>query len=482
MSRRSPRRATPRERVYSRPPAERTDNMQRLFSQGTRLVRQRNRWMDTPAGRERMRDVHDLAGETAAPVVEQERNNPLYSRGPQYTKGGYTRAQLWSAAGWTDDISAGISDRHNVHDDQRHIPGLEPDDVAHLHTIDSAAKRKAERWEDLSERDQDAILLSVRAKSGATIESMMDSYGAQLDQAMHRASRNDAAPLHFYGAGEPNEVIERTTSELVIPRGLTAALHADNSAQTPFVTGQGPNRRYPQDEMAREAVSLVRTDDPMSMTDDQLDARRPPGAMGYAANWRKSVRRAHQHLIQGTPVRDTNPNSTGSGFGPKTGPYQRAWVGGTSSQFVSDVHSGGGGFLPHRGYQKPVKLDADRKPVLNKEGQVVRLPSEREQGIATGGFHLLGDFVARQVPRERGLHIPVKRGQETQWVEEQIQRPDLPQTEQKIFGNAPHRDARRDVDMAQFPDVPSDVEWESEDWRDKDRRIAPATGEQETLF
>ena len=310
---------------------------------------------------------------------------------------------------------------HLVHDDQPHLPGLEHREAAPLYSIDRAQKRAATRWEDLSPRDQEDTARRVRGSSGATLDSMSQAYGAQLDQAMLRARDHDTMPPQFYGGGEPHKVVMKSSDDLDMSRGGVAALHADNSPQTPFaVGGKTSPRRYPQDEMARAAVSTAKRHGGRvhDMSVKRLEGERPPGAMGYSANYAKSVRRAEQIVGQEIPAGETNPNRRGPGFGPKTGPYQRAWTGGTSSQFVADVHSGGGGMVPHLGATKDTPTGT----------------SEREDAITTSGFHLMADKAAREAHRKRGFHGPVKRGQEAQWVEEQIQRPLLPQTEASVYG------------------------------------------------
>lgn len=386
---------------------ELTEGQKALVQEGGRQQARRTRWEKSPEGSERMRDIRDLVG---------------VDKPDAQGKGGYTAAQMYAVEGWPAALEKDMGPSHLVHDDQPHIPGLENLEAAPLSSIDRASKRGAERWEDLSPRDQEDTMRRVKASSGATPESMQRSYGAQLDQSMLRASDRGQVPPQFYGGGEPNEIITKTAQELGVSRGAVSALHADNSPQTRFATGgeeTGKPRRYPQDEMARAAVQTAKQYGPAvhDMSTSRLKKERPPGAMGYATNYAKSVRRAEQIVGQDIPAGETSPNKVASGFGPKTGPYQRAWTGGTSSQFVSDVHSGGGGMVPHLGTAK-----------------VEDLPSERESAIETSGFHLMADYAARQAHRERGIHAPVKRGQEAQWVEEQIQRPDLPQTEENVYG------------------------------------------------
>lgn len=392
-----------------------TPTQSRQVRDGRNASARRGRWEAGP-GADRMRDLRDLHGVTK-PDAEG--------------RGGYTLGQMYQATGADTALASGIDPAHDVHDDQPHLPGLEQREAAPRTAIDPTGK--AGRWEDLAPDRQTSIRRRVKAKSGATIDSMRTAYGAQLDQSVHRAAQRGAVPPHFYGGGEPAEVIHKTVDDLGITRGAVSALHADNSPQTPFATGKGATRRYPQDEMARAAVHTARTDpDAASRSNAELAATKPPRAMGYTSNYAKSVRRAAQ-MEGGVPAGDTNPNSSTSGFGPKTGPYQRAWTGSTSSQFVSDVHSGGGGMVPHLG--------------TDKDGG----NSEREGAIATSGFHLMADFAARSAHRDRGLHMPVKRGQEAQWVEEQIQRPDhsaVPQTEESVYG------ARQEFGPTTQPDPP----------------------------
>lgn len=394
--------------MASRAKKKLTENQQALVQKGGRQQARRTRWEGTEEGSRRMKDIRDLVG---------------VDKPDAQGRGGYTLPQMYAVEDWPARLEADMDPSHLVHDDQPHLPGLEHREAAPLSSIDSAKKRAATRWEDLSPRDQEDTKRRVRASSGATPESMQRAYGAQLDQSMIRASDRGQMPPEFYAGGEPNEVINKSVADLGISRGAVSALHADNSPQTPFATGGGDSRnprRYPQDEMARSAVHTAKRHGSKvhDMGTSRLAKEKPFGAMGYDANYAKSVRRAEQIVGQGIPAGDTSPNATASGFGPKTGPYQRAWTGSTSSQFVSDVHSGGGGMVPHLGTSKE-----------NEEGR-----SEREAAIDTGGFHLMADYAARQAHRERGMHIPVKRGQEAQWVEEQIQRPDLPQTEERVYG------------------------------------------------
>jgi hypothetical protein len=380
--------------------------------QGEKASRRRRQW-ERGTGEERMRDIRDIVG---VPKPDRAQGPGIHGEG----RGGYSRSQMWAVENWPAALEEGMDPSHLVHDDQPHLPGLENREAAPLSAIDRASKRGAERWEDLGFREREDISRRVKAGSGATLESMTRAYGSQLDQAMIRASDRGQMPPQFYAGGEPHEVVSKTATDLGVSRGTVAALHADNSPQTKFsVGGQTSPRRYPQDEMARAAVASARRrgSQVQDMDPYQLKRDAPPGAMGYASNFAKSVRRADQVVNQGIPAGETNPNLRAAGFGPKVGPYQRAWTGGTSSQFVSDVHSGGGGMVPHLGTRK-----------------VETGSSEREEAIQVSGFHLMADKAAREAHRQRGGHFPVKRGQEVQWVEEQIQRPDMPQTEERVYG------------------------------------------------
>lgn len=410
-----------------------TEPQRALEQQGSREQARRTRWEHSPEGSKRMRDVRDLVGvEKPRQETREEKRasaqqwEELGTQRPWTlgdTRGGYTLPQMYAVEDWHTGIQQGMAPEHLVHDDQPHIPGLENREAAPLSSIDRARKRGAERWEDLSPRDQEDTARRVRAKSGATLESMTESFGAQVDQGIMRASDRGQMPPLFYGGGEPHAVVQQTVEDLGVSRGAVSALHSDNSPKSPFAVGGGSSnipRRYPQDDLARAAhASAVKRGEAVhGLTAGQLQGDRPAGAMGYKENFAKSVRRAEQIVGQGIPAGETNPNTTAAGFGPKTGPYQRAWTGGTSSQFVADVHSGGGGMVPHLGTSQETPTGK----------------SEREDAIAVSGYHLMADKAARDANRQRGIHSPAKRPQEIQWAEEQIQRPDLSQTEESVYG------------------------------------------------
>jgi hypothetical protein len=99
----------------------------------------------------------------------------------------------------------------------------------------------------------------------------------------------------------------------------------------------------------------------------------------------------------------------GSGFGPKTAAYHNAWLTNTPQFLVSDVHTGGGGMLPHLGTYKASGVNKQK--------------SEREEGIATLGFHAMADYAARQAMHKRGLGR-LGQAQAAQWGEERIRRHD----------------------------------------------------------
>jgi hypothetical protein len=107
---------------------------------------------------------------------------------------------------------------------------------------------------------------------------------------------------------------------------------------------------------------------------------------------------------------------------PKTGPYHNSWLPGTPDFFVSDVHSGGGGMLPHLSTDKPVLRYSTGIPKLDKHGKKRYDKSEREKVIeSVPNFHAMADYAARQAMGARGLNR-VRQAQGSQWGEEQIQR------------------------------------------------------------
>jgi hypothetical protein len=100
---------------------------------------------------------------------------------------------------------------------------------------------------------------------------------------------------------------------------------------------------------------------------------------------------------------------------PKVGPFSNSFAPDVPDYFVSDVHSGGGGMLPHQGTAKP--------EYETKAGGVAFAKSERELTIERSPhFHATADVAARKAVAMRTGGRSVRQAQAVQWGEEQLQR------------------------------------------------------------
>ncbi len=286
------------------------------------------------------------------------------------------------------------------------------------------------KWEELSDEHR-AHAEQGLAKYGTSVQQMTQDYGAQLDQAHHRAwSARADRPFteDFYSVGEPRKVIDRSAAELGIPPTVHAQMNAFTSPNTKFSqnTPSGETA-YPNDTAAKHAVKWVQQGgDPEAITNSLSDTGLgTQKAQGYTTNIRKAAKAFAQHeqgvepadWVTGSGAKDSGPFDAS----PKTGPYANSWNDSHPQFFVSDVHSGGGGMLPHLGSEKPVKLTASGQQVI-KDGKPVRDKSEREVALSSVPyFHSAADYAARQVHTERGIGS-TRSGQAAQWGEEQLQR------------------------------------------------------------
>ena len=241
----------------------------------------------------------------------------------------------------------------------------------------------------------------MKAKSGADIESMSRAFGSQLDQSYVRAERHGLideqdrvrpAGQEFYTSGEPKEIIRKTSQDLGVMQQLTAAVHGDNSPQTPFkaVSRETGETSYPQDTMARSVIHQIQEGE------FAHKVQRPEGAQGYTSNFEKSARRVHGVLYEGKTVPEAAKSS------PKTAAYTNSWLQSQPDFFTADVHSGGA-LVPHLSSEKPALLNPDGSIQMKTETRgegTIEVPkrdkSQRERAIEVKGFHSMADAAARQ--------------------------------------------------------------------------------------
>ena len=385
-------------------------------------VKGRKDWEASPAGQERMKDVVDYA---------TEQHNKLARERPELGLKVQDRLKLTHAQAYAHYGFGEHHERGRPTEYDRQLPGME----------DPQALDRPKRWEEYSPEEQATTLEEVRHEAGVGPEEMEKSFGAQLDQGYLRARQvegpeNDHSTQKrtrregeqspdpyaqtFYHHGEAAQQLKQTSLRHGVSMGLTAAVNADTSPQMLFrseVKGQGV--RYPNAERADHIIKHIvagKHPDDWSMGEPG-----EPGALesyartGLGVNTTKALERAQKVVHGGQSIRETFAGTSGgTGFGPKTGAYHNAWLAGTPQFFVSDIHSGGGGMLPHQGTEKPEKGKSERE-------KTIEFTSRQAKTIPRAGFHALADYAARQAMKKRGL-THVEQAQAVQWGEEQIQR------------------------------------------------------------
>jgi len=370
----------------------------------------------------------------------------------------------------TTDISAHMKATHGItatpgqiYDDLRraghplgqHNVGPTHYDVQLPGMADPNAAPRPPKWEELSpeQREHTNRHLAMR---GTSLEQMATDLGAQHDQAIIRAAGQGGQDLgtggnltptphpyasDFYSVGEPRQVMEKSAKEIGMPMTVYAQMNAFTSPNTKFsATLKSGETVYPNEMAAKHSVLHARQGgDPAELrtstearelrktgTAEPWDTRK---AQGYPANMEKTAQATYQFEAGIAPA----DWKTGEGAGPmgdrmrrnpkdelvpagnspwrnspKTGPYANSWSDSHPQYFVSDVHSGGGGAVPHLGIAKGSGDTKDK--------------SEREKAIeSVPYFHAAADFAGRKAMAQRGLRS-TRDFQAGQWGEEQIQR------------------------------------------------------------
>ena len=344
----------------------------------------RDHWEESPEGAARTRDVSQLLSTQMKP------------------------AQIYAANGW--DQQSGVGPK--VYD--RQLPGMS----------DPSAAPRPPRWEEHSPETRMHVERALAAH-GTSIDQMADDLGAQLDQANVRAAEmgHSGSPyaMDFYSTGEPRKVLDQSARDLGIPQPTHALMNAFTSPQTKFSQDTKEGRRYPNDEAARHVVEHVQGGGTSAdLTNDRTDGR-PGKHQGFERNMRTAADAMAMHQA-GIPPQDWARESGSPMVGPKTGPYANSWSDSHPQFTVSDVHTGGGGALPHLSSGKPLMRDESGEVKLSSSGKEVRDKSEREKAIETIPYaHAAVDYAMRQAMQKRGLSS-VRDSQATQWGEEQIQR------------------------------------------------------------
>lgn len=336
-----------------------------------KATNRRQAWEATPEGQARTRNISDLMGTSATP------------------------AQVYMMANYDKPEHVGP----RAYDVQ--LPGM----------ADPTAAPRPPKWEELSPETQMHVERGLK-KHGTSIDQMIADIGAQYDQSQYRAwQHGHAQPFSetFYSTGEPRQVLEKSAKELDIPPTIHAQMNAMTSPNTKFVQTSQGKVTYPNDTAAKHAVLWVKHGrKPEELTNELSTTGLHPTqrAQGYVTNMVKAAKAFSQYRRGVQPADWVTGKDEGGPFesSPKTGPYANSWSDTHPQFFVSDVHSGGGGFLPHLATGKA-------------EGK-----SDRELAIErTPFFHSVADYAARQAMKQRGIGH-TREFQAAQWGEEQIQR------------------------------------------------------------
>jgi hypothetical protein len=267
------------------------------------------------------------------------------------------------------------------------------------------------RWHELSPEQQDAAHRGA-SMHGTSLEQMAKDIGAQMDQSALRAMSHGhlrGSTEDFYSTGAPRQRIEQSAKELGISPVIHAQMNAMTSPNTKFSHMSKGELVFPNDTAAKHAVAWVQQgNDPTELTNElSATGLGTQKAQGYTTNMQKAAVSFAQHQQEIAPADWVTGKNGGGPFdnSPKTGPYANSWND-THPQFaVADVHTGGGGALPH---------------LSTAESSTGK--TEREQAIASiPHFHSMADEAFRMAMGKRNMGS-VRDAQALQWGEEQIQR------------------------------------------------------------
>lgn len=402
----------------------------------TRVLESGEKVLEPSPRSSHMRPPKPLTKDESATVRSAKRGRAAYERAnPERYQDiehvtGMKPGMAYAELGFHD---SGVGPKH--YDEQ--LPGMS----------DPQAAPRPQRWHEMTD-EQRAHVTRGLALHGTSLDQMTKDYGAQLDQGFMRAHKlgtDEPYAQRFYSTGEERQRLDQSAKDLGVPQTHHAAMNAITSPNTKFKTKNG---RYPNDEAAVAATTWAREghEEPLTSASWKASAPGREGLVSRPANMQKAVHVQHQ-LDAGVPLADTTGPTGIPVFGessPKTGPYANSWSDSHPQFFVSDVHSGGGGMLPHLGTDKDIRVNAEGGTSYAPSGNPQRDKSEREKGIErVPYFHSAADEAARRATTQRGLGS-LRESQAVQWGEEQIQRSSVAKgggatgvTEERMYANAP---------------------------------------------
>ena len=327
-----------------------------------------------------------------------------------------------------------------------------------MHDYDTLAQSgnnvfpQPKRWEALSSEEQGRTHAALKY-FGTDVSRMSQDFGSQLDQAHYRSQQMGST--HPFGSdfyephGAPRQVMASLSEQFGHPSPHVAAAIASTSPRTKFT--EFPAEGQPQFTNAVAAGVAMK----IEANYEDLTSRAPSstgkgktvvvgevpteafgqmarelggtGGVGMHENVMKAAYGFRQ-ARQGVPVQEwrnapskTNPEGSHQfATSAKTSPFASQLMEGSTPFLVSDIHTGGGGALPHLSPEKGSGYNlVKNKANVNPEGFK---KSEREYAIEqTPNFHAVADYAMRQAMGERGLE-KTRFAQATQWGEEQIRR------------------------------------------------------------
>lgn len=379
-----------------------------------RMSSKRRRFEKTPTGSARMKQAHELL--------------------PGHEKlgvGGTYAHQSWGFQVGHGETPMG----------QGILPGMEAPGRAAAPT----------RWEDLHPHEQERTLRHL-SKWGTNLHHMERSFGAQLDQGFVRAHHEQEGSGQFpikpmyHDFYSPESEHGQKVHELAAKHGIHPSVASAIVAHTSPQTKWHQSGRFPNIEAADHVITHVLSGkDPNTAAEEAFvrhphtgeietvktgrDKGKPKKHQGFGTNMVKAAHQLKAHIEEGA----------GFTMGPKTGPFHNSFNDYTHDFLVADVHTGGGGMLPHLSSAKALRRTKDGKLARTKQfkadprsdDELVkavghdafdRADSEREAVIkSVPNFHAAADYAARQALQKRGLSS-VRRSQAVQWGEEQHHR------------------------------------------------------------
>lgn len=385
-----------------------------------RILESGERVLTPPARSTHLKPPKPLTPDESASVRGAKRKRAAFEKADperyrdatQMSFTGHSVGQVYSEMGWKD---SGVGPKHY----DRQLPGL----------ADPNAAPRPQKWSELTD-EQRAHTTRGLAMHGTSIPQMSHDFGAQLDQAYMRGHEHGADEPYaktFYSTGEPRKVVDASAKELGIPGTEHAVYNALTSPNSRFSVGEGDKKRYPNNEAATAAVRHA--DEwgqgaHRSASTIRLPSGKKPES--YGTNMAKAVK-VREQINQGTPMADTvtqTGNPVWNVNTQKTAAYANSWSDTHPQFFVSDIHSGGGGMMPHLSAEKPPRYDAEGAAIMapSNPDRPAYDKSEREKAIArVPHFHAAAHEAATQAMTARGLGS-VREAQAAQWGEEQIRR------------------------------------------------------------